>query len=96
VFALERMRPNAPQPAGAAAPPDGGPLTAREREVAALIAEGYTNRQIAQALVVADATAVRHVANILNKLSMNSRAQVAAWAIQQGLAGSSRGSGSPL
>jgi class 3 adenylate cyclase len=95
VFALERMRPNAPRSAAAAAPSDGGPLTAREREVAALIAGGYTNRQIAQALVVADATAVRHVANILNKLSMNSRAQVAAWAIQHGLAGSSSESGSP-
>jgi non-specific serine/threonine protein kinase len=61
-------------------------LTAREREVAALIAGGFTNRQIAQALVIAEATAVRHVANILNKLSMSSRAQVAVWATEQGLA----------
>jgi DNA-binding NarL/FixJ family response regulator len=60
-------------------------LTSREREVAVLIARGCTNRQIADALVVADATAVRHVANILTKLGMNSRAQVAVWAVQQGL-----------
>jgi non-specific serine/threonine protein kinase len=63
-----------------------GPLTAREREVAALIAGGFSNRQIAQALVIAEATAVRHVANILHKLSMSSRAQVAVWATEQGLA----------
>jgi DNA-binding NarL/FixJ family response regulator len=86
VFALERLRPRALY---AAAPPieaNGGPLTAREREVAALIARGCTNRQIAEALIVAEATAVRHVANILNKLNMGSRAQVAVWAVEQGLA----------
>jgi len=63
----------------------GGVLTAREREVAALIARGYTNRQIAEALVVAEPTAVRHVANILNKLDLSSRARVAVWAVEHGL-----------
>jgi DNA-binding CsgD family transcriptional regulator len=53
-----------------------GPLTAREREVVELIANSCTNRQIAEALVVAEATAVRHVANILNKLNLTSRAAV--------------------
>jgi DNA-binding NarL/FixJ family response regulator len=62
-----------------------GPLTAREREVAVLIARGFTNRQIAETLVVAEATAVRHVANILNKLDLSSRARVAVWAFEQGL-----------
>jgi len=56
-----------------------GALTAREREVASLIAEGHTNRQIAAALVIAEPTAERHVANILSKLGLHSRAQVAAW-----------------
>ena len=61
-----------------------GPLSDREREVVALIARGCSNRQIAEQLVIAEGTAVRHVANILNKLGFHSRAQVAAWAVQQG------------
>jgi DNA-binding CsgD family transcriptional regulator len=85
VLALERLGPRLPPAAPPAAETNGGPLTAREREVAALIARGYTNRQIAEVLVVAEATAVRHVANILNKLGMGSRAQVAVWAVQRGL-----------
>jgi DNA-binding NarL/FixJ family response regulator len=60
-----------------------GPLTVREREVVALIARGYTNRQIAEELIIAEGTAVRHVANILNKLNLRSRAQVAVWAVTQ-------------
>lgn len=60
-------------------------LTAREREVAALIAQGLTNRQIAAKLVVTERTAETHVQNILNKLGFTSRAQVAAWAAEQGL-----------
>jgi non-specific serine/threonine protein kinase len=60
-------------------------LTAREREVAALVAQGLTNRQIAAKLVVTERTAETHVQNILNKLGFTSRAQVAAWAVEQGL-----------
>jgi hypothetical protein len=48
-----------------------------------------TRRQLiggaAEALVVAEPTAVRHVANILNKLNLSSRARVAVWAVAQGL-----------
>ncbi|MBV9898920.1 MAG: response regulator [Chloroflexi bacterium] len=62
------------------------PLSEREQGVAALIARGFSNREIAQELVIAEATAVRHVANILNKLGFRSRAQVAAWAVERGLA----------
>jgi non-specific serine/threonine protein kinase len=54
-------------------------LTAREWQVAGLIATGRTNRAIAAELVIAEPTAERHVANILNKLGLHSRAQVAAW-----------------
>jgi DNA-binding CsgD family transcriptional regulator len=57
-----------------------GPLTEREREVVELIVRGYTNRQIAAELIIAEGTAVRHVANILGKLELKSRAQVAVWA----------------
>jgi len=56
------------------------PLTRREREVAALIARGYTNREIATSLVIGERTAATHVEHILDKLQMTSRAQIAAWA----------------
>ncbi|HEY2077496.1 MAG TPA: LuxR C-terminal-related transcriptional regulator [Streptosporangiaceae bacterium] len=54
-------------------------LTARERQVATLITRGLSNRAIAAELVISPATAARHVANILGKLGLSSRAQVAAW-----------------
>ena len=60
-----------------------GELTAREREVAALIAEGLSNREIAARLVVAQRTAEGHVENILSKLGFTSRAQVAGWLAAQ-------------
>jgi DNA-binding CsgD family transcriptional regulator len=62
----------------AASPP--GRLTAREREIVALIVQGHSNKAIADALFISPATAARHVANILEKLGFNSRAQIAAWA----------------
>jgi DNA-binding NarL/FixJ family response regulator len=64
------------RPETAAAP---GGLTPREREIVALIAQGRSNKAIAEELVISPATAARHVANILLKLGFSSRAQVAAW-----------------
>jgi DNA-binding CsgD family transcriptional regulator len=61
-------------------------LSPREREVALLIARGYTNRQIARELVITEGTAANHVVHILNKLGLISRAQVAVWATEQRLA----------
>jgi predicted ATPase/DNA-binding CsgD family transcriptional regulator len=61
------------------------PLTRREQEVAALVARGLTNRQVAEALVISERTASTHVTNILGKLGFATRAQVAAWAARQGL-----------
>ncbi len=58
-------------------------LTAREQQIANLIARGLSNRAIAAELVISPATAARHVANILAKLGLNSRAQVAAWTADQ-------------
>ena len=58
-------------------------LTAREREIVALIAAGHRNKAIAGELFISPATAARHVANILAKLGFTSRAQVAAWARQE-------------
>jgi DNA-binding CsgD family transcriptional regulator len=63
-----------------------GGLTAREREVAALIAQGKTSREIAELLVVSERTAEVHVGNILAKLGFTSRAQIAVWAVERGLA----------
>ncbi|HEU5098013.1 MAG TPA: AAA family ATPase [Roseiflexaceae bacterium] len=65
-----------------------GGLTAREREVAALIARGKTSREIAELLVVSERTAEVHVSNILGKLGFTSRAQIAVWAVEKGVAGS--------
>jgi DNA-binding NarL/FixJ family response regulator len=58
-------------------------LTAREQQIAQLIARGLSNRAIAEELVISPATAARHVANIMAKLGLNSRAQVAAWTAEQ-------------
>jgi DNA-binding NarL/FixJ family response regulator len=60
-------------------------LTKRELEVASRIARGYSNRQIAEDLVITLSTTERHVANILSKLEMRSRSQVAAWVVEQRL-----------
>ena len=62
-----------------------GGLTAREREVAALIAQGKTSREIADLLVVSERTAEVHVSNILGKLGFPSRTQIAVWAVEKGL-----------
>jgi non-specific serine/threonine protein kinase len=65
--------------------PEGEVLTAREREIAALVAHGQTNRQIATTLVISERTADAHVQNILNKLGFNARAQIASWATERRL-----------
>jgi DNA-binding CsgD family transcriptional regulator len=62
-----------------------GGLTEREREVAALIAQGKANREIADMLVVNYRTIEKHVENILSKLGFASRAQIAVWAIEKRL-----------
>jgi DNA-binding CsgD family transcriptional regulator len=64
-----------------------GGLSPREQQVAALVARGMTNREIADQLVIAEHTAERHVENILAKLSLRSRVQIAAWAVEHALPG---------
>jgi predicted ATPase/DNA-binding CsgD family transcriptional regulator len=70
-------------PAGQSGPTGKSLLTAREQQIAQLIARGLSNRAIGEELVISPATAARHVANILAKLGLNSRAQVAAWMADQ-------------
>ena len=67
---------------GRLATPDD-PLSPREREVARLVADGLSNREIAAALVISERTAQNHVQHILGKLGFANRAQVAAWAANQ-------------
>jgi RNA polymerase sigma factor (sigma-70 family) len=60
-------------------------LTEREREVLALVAEGKSNKEIAQALKVTERTVEFHVSNILSKLGLTSRVEAAVWAKEHGL-----------
>lgn len=62
-----------------------GGLTSREREVATLIAQGKSNREIADELVVSERTVEGHVSNILSKLGFQSRSQISAWVVKQNL-----------
>ena len=74
---LERVR------AGEDLPAD--PLTPRESEVVKLIAEGYSNKRIAEELVISEKTVGRHRANVLEKLGMHDRVELTRYAIRRGL-----------
>jgi predicted ATPase/DNA-binding CsgD family transcriptional regulator len=79
-FALEEGE----SAADAAARPASEPrLTPRETQVAALVAEGLTNRQVATRLTITRRTAESHVENILTKLGLTSRTQIAIWVMEQ-------------
>lgn len=65
-------------------------LTQREREVIRLIAQGQSNREIAAALVISEKTAKAHVSNILGKLGLEDRTQMAIYALKNGLADQDR------
>jgi len=67
-------------------PTTESPLTGREVEVLQLIAQGLSNHDIAQSLVVAERTVSKHVSTILEKLHLANRTQVALYALRQGLA----------
>ncbi len=62
--------------------PPGG-LTSRQREVAALVTQGLTNRQIAKELSISEHTVANHIAKILRKLGLGSRSQITAWVVEQ-------------
>ncbi|MGH2499739.1 MAG: response regulator [Candidatus Limnocylindria bacterium] len=76
---LSEMKPSAPNPQAARN------LTKREREILALVAEGMSNREIAERLVLSPETVKSHVAAILEKLSVSDRTQAAIYAVRNGL-----------
>ncbi|WP_344405651.1 response regulator transcription factor, partial [Actinomadura nitritigenes] len=83
-----RARLDTGRAASPASPGPAGPfaaLTAREREVLKLVAEGRNNREIAAALFISPKTASVHVSNILAKLNVSGRTQAAALALREGL-----------
>ena len=65
--------------AGATERIEAGPLARRQVEVARLIAEGLSNKQIGARLLISEPTVASHVRSIMNKLGFNSRAQIAGW-----------------
>jgi predicted ATPase/DNA-binding CsgD family transcriptional regulator len=73
--------PSVPGPASASA----SPLTKRELQVAVLLTEGLTNREVGRQLFLSEWTVATHVRNILAKLELSSRAQIAAWAAGRGI-----------
>jgi NarL family two-component system response regulator LiaR len=79
---VQQIAQGQPQPE-----PAEGELTRRELEVVRLIASGRSNSQIAEELVISEGTVKTHVSNILAKLSLSDRTQLAIYAIQRGLAG---------
>jgi DNA-binding NarL/FixJ family response regulator len=78
-YALSQEMPLTPPSPGSEQPSSGGPpsLTRREKEVAVLVARGLTNRQIASELVLSEHTVHHHITNILKKLNLSSRQQIA-------------------
>ncbi len=88
VIAATPARALIDEPALAPVPaPDDLALTSREREVLALVAEGYTNRRIAESLFISESTAGVHVSNILGKLGVATRTEAATVATRLGLLG---------
>ncbi|RMI37977.1 response regulator [Streptomyces triticirhizae] len=67
--------------------PAGGPLSAREREVLALVARGTSNREIARELFVSEATVKTHLTHVYAKLGVNDRAEAVARAYERGILG---------
>ena len=86
-YALSEEEPAAPLPSSPEQPSaeEVRTLTRREEEIAALVARGLTNRQIATELVISEHTAATHVRRILKKLNLQSRTQIGSWLTERHL-----------
>lgn len=82
---VAQFRSQSPQTAPAAVAPTRDKLTGREREIVQCLARGESNKEIARRLDVAESTVKIHVQNILKKLNLSSRVQVAVYAVEHGL-----------
>jgi non-specific serine/threonine protein kinase len=78
-------QPIAPSAASTSKSGEAAALTHRERDVVVLISQGLTNRHIAATLVVSERTVEWHVSNVLRRLGLRSRAQLALWAREHGI-----------
>jgi DNA-binding NarL/FixJ family response regulator len=76
-FAVENKQP--PKAAPATTPSSHALLTGRQLDVARLVADGLTNKQIADRLFLSERTVETHITNILNKLGLGSRTQISRW-----------------
>ncbi|MDD9375946.1 LuxR C-terminal-related transcriptional regulator [Streptomyces sp. ZAF1911] len=83
-YALGAEEEPAPAAEASTTPAEPNPLTAREQQVAELVAQGMSNKQIAAKLVISPRTVEGHVDHVLTKLGFTSRAHVAAWASRHG------------
>lgn len=72
-------------------PPNQVEFTTREEEIVALIAEGKNNKLIARELEISEGTVKVHVKNVLRKLNLSSRLEVAVWAFENGYSNNPRG-----
>ena len=82
---IEQREAEAERRGGRRAADELAKLTRRQQEVAACVAEGLTNEQIAQRLVLTPGTVANHMEAILRRLGLSSRTQVGVWAVERGL-----------
>jgi DNA-binding NarL/FixJ family response regulator len=72
-------------PQGSARPRDRSPLSQREREIVALVAQGYKNKEMAEKMFISEQTVKNHLHNIFDKLGVSDRLELALYAIHKGL-----------
>ena len=82
---VRMLMENVARQPGSGKPTEGPQLTEREGEVIRLVSQGKSNREIAEALVISEKTAKAHISNILGKLGLDDRTQMAIYAFKNGL-----------